>query len=102
MNTITWGEVTERAVSTGEAGFALKNQLRLTYETTHPQMIDGRMRDGNDSLVLVRNIHETDLLYHDLVLGIAVIWKSLAGKIQRFKQYNFEDVNAILGLLFEK
>lgn len=102
MNTITWGEVTERAVSTGDSGYALKNQLRLTYETEHPQMVDGRMLDGNDSLVLVRNIHETDLLYHDLVLGIAVIWKSLSGKIQRFKQYNFQDITAVMGLLFEK
>lgn len=101
MNTITWGEVTERAVDTG-AGFVLKNQLRLSYEAGHPQVVDGRMRDGNDSLVLVKNIHETDLMYHDLVLSIAVIWMSLSGKIQRFKQYNFQDVTAALGLLFEK
>lgn len=98
---ITWGEVTERAVDTG-AGYVLKNQLRLAYETEHPQVIDGRMKDGNDSLVLVKNIRETDLMYHDLVLSIAVIWMSLSGKIQRFKQYNFQDVTAALGLLFEK
>lgn len=99
---VTWGEVTERAVPTGDTGFALKNQLRLAFEAEHPQVFDGRMLDGNDSLVLVRNIHETDLLYHDLVLGIAVIWKSLSGKIQRFKQYNFQDITAVMGLLFEK
>lgn len=98
---ITWGEVAERAIDTG-AGFTLKRQERLSYEAANPQVIDGRMRDGNDSLVLVRNIHEKDLLFHDLVLSIAVIWKNLSGKIQRFKQHNFEDVSTILDLLFEK
>lgn len=102
LQTITWGEVTERAASTGESGFALKRQERLSYEAKFPQIFDGRMLDGNDSLVLVKNIHDTDLLYNDLVLSIAVIWKSLSGKIQRFKQYNFEDVAAVLGLLFDK
>ena len=99
--TITWGEVTERAVDTG-AGYALRNQLRLAFEAEHPQVTDGRMRNGNDDLVLVKNIHETDLLYHELVLDIAVIWKSLAGKIERFKGYNFRDVQTVLALLFEK
>lgn len=98
---ITWGEVTERIADTG-AGFALKRQERLTYEAEYPQVIDGRMEDGDGSLVLVSRIHETDLLYHDLVLSIACIWKNLAGKIQRFKQYNFEDVATALELLYEK
>lgn len=101
LTAITWGEVTERAVDTG-VGYALKNQLRLAYEAQHPQVVDGRMKDADDSLVLVSRIHETDLLYHDLVLSIACIWMSLSGKIQRFKQYNFQDVTAALGLLFEK
>ncbi|MBI5484474.1 MAG: DUF3164 family protein [Deltaproteobacteria bacterium] len=102
FETITWGEVTERVVPTGADSYSLKRQERLSYEALHPQVIDGRMRDDNDSLVLVERIRETDLLYHDMVLSIAVIWKSLSGKIQRFKQYNFEDVAAVLGLLFEK
>jgi hypothetical protein len=102
LGVISWGEITERAVPTGEAGFALKNQLRLTYENEHPQVVDGRMEDADGSLVLVSRIHETDLMYHDLVLSIAAIWLSLSGKIQRFKQYNFQDVTAALGLLFEK
>lgn len=102
LETITWGEVTERATSTGEVGYALKRQERLTYEAEHPQIIDGRMRDENDSLVLVKNIHEKDLLFHDLVLSIATIWKNLSGKIERFKGHNFRDVHAVLSLLFEK
>jgi hypothetical protein len=101
LATICWGEVTERAADTG-AGFALKNSLRLSYEAEFPQVVDGRMRNERDDLVLVQNIHETDLLYHDLVLGVAVIWKSLAGKIERFKGYNFRDVATVLALLQEK
>jgi hypothetical protein len=101
LGSVCWGEVTERTVTAG-AGFVLKNSLRLAYEAEFPQIVDGRMRDGDDSLVLVQNIRETDLLYHDLVLGIAVIWQSLAGKIERFKGYNFRDVQTVLALLNEK
>lgn len=99
--TITWGEVTERAAYTG-AGHALKNALRLSYEAQYPRVIDGRMENGNGDLVLVKNVHDTDLIYDDLVLSIAVIWKSLAGKIERFKGYNFRDVSTVLSLLEEK
>jgi len=101
MAMVTWGEVTERAHSTGAVGYALKRQDRLSYEAEHPQVIDGRMRDENDSLVLIQRIHDKDLLFHDLVLSIAVIWKELAGKIERFKGHNFRDVQAVLSLLFE-
>lgn len=101
QDSVSWGEVTERAADTG-AGYALKNALRLGFETTFPQVIDGRMHNENDDLVLVRNIHEKDLLYHDLVLGIAVIWKNLSGKIERFKGYNFRDVQTVLALLNER
>jgi len=101
LEQITWGEVTER-VEANAAGYAFENALRLAYEAQYPQILDGRMCNGNDDLVLVKNIHETDLLYHDLVLGIAVIWKDLSGKIQRFKQHNFEDITTVLELLFEK
>lgn len=102
LEQVTWGEVTERATATENVGFALKRQDRLSFETEHPQVINGRMLDQNESLVLVKNIHEKDLLYHDLVLSIAVIWKDLSGKVQRFKQHTFEDVAAVLDLLFEK
>lgn len=102
MTEVVWGEVTERAASTGETGYALKRQVRLSYEAAHPQVVDGRMEDADGSLVLLRNIHETDMLYNDLVLSIAPIWKDLSGKIQRFKQHNFEDVATVLDLLYEK
>lgn len=102
LEEVTWGEVIERAASTTATGYALKRQDRLSYEREHPQVINDRMLDQNDSLVLVKNIHEKDLLFHDLVLSIAVIWKDLSGKIQRFKQHNFEDVATVLDLLFEK
>jgi hypothetical protein len=101
LGNVTWGEVTERAAVAG-AGFTLKNSLRLAFEAEFPQVVDGRMRNGDDDLVLVSRIHETHLLYHDLVLGIAVIWKSLAGKIERFKGYNFRDVQTVLALLNER
>ena len=101
LGRITWGEVTERSTSTG-AGFALKNALRLAYEAEFPQVVDGRLRNGNDDLVLVSRIQDTDLLYHDLVLSVAVIWKNLAGKIERFKGYNFRDVQTVLALLKDK
>jgi hypothetical protein len=97
---ITWGEVTERAASTGDVGFALKRQDRLTYEATNPQVVDGKMHDSQGNLILLKNIRETDQMYHDLVLSIAVIWLGLSGKIQRFKRRNFEDVTAMLDILF--
>lgn len=102
MDQITWGEVTERAVATGAAGYRLKRQDRLSYEAEHPQVIDGRMLDQNDSLVLVKNIHDKDLLYHDMVLSVAVIWQDLSAKIQRFKQHAFDDVTTVADLVFDK
>lgn len=98
---ITWGEVTDRAIL-GPAGAILQKQLRIDFETQHPQVVDGRMENGNGDLVLVKNIHEKDLMYHEMVLTIALIWKSLSGKVKRFKQYNFEEVTACLAILFEK
>jgi hypothetical protein len=102
VESVTWGEVTKRAAATGETGYALKNALLLAFESENPQVIDGKMFDDRGNHILLKNIHETDLMYHDLVLSIAVIWKSLSGKIQRFKQYNFRDVSAALALLNEK
>lgn len=103
LGRVSWGEVTEKAaLHDSGVGFSLKNALRLAFEAEFPQVIDGRMCNENDDLVLVSRIHETDLLYHDLVLSIAVIWKSLAGKIERFKGYNFRDVQTVLALLNEK
>ncbi|MBT0665722.1 DUF3164 family protein [Geobacter pelophilus] len=100
-NQVTWGEVTERGVDT-TAGAVLKRQDRLTYEAAYPQVVNGRMEDAAGSLVLLKNIRETDLLEHDLVLSIAAIWKGLAGKIARFKEHNFSDVTTFVDLLFEK
>jgi len=102
FNRCTWGEVRERAVSVDGNTHTLRNQLRLTYETAHPQVIDGKMHDAQGNLWLLKNIHETDLMYHDMVLSIAAIWIDLSGKIARFKQHNFEDVTTVLDLLFEK
>lgn len=102
LSEITWGEVTERATEVGTFVCALRRQERLSYEAEHPQTFDGRMRNADDSLVLISRIRETDLLYDDLVLSIAVIWKVLSGKIQRFKQHTFEDVSTVLALLLEK
>lgn len=102
LGTITWGEVTERAVPTGAEGFALKRQDRLSYEALHPQVVDGRMPDCDGNLLLVSNIKEADLIEHDLVLSIACIWEPLSGKIERFKRNNFEDVTTFVDILFEK
>lgn len=98
----TWGEVTERAASTGEVGYALKRQDLLSYIDEHPQVIDGKMHDCQGNLILLKNIRETDIMYHELVLFVAVIAMGLSGKMQRFKRRIFEDVTAMLGLLYEK
>jgi hypothetical protein len=97
---ITWGEVTERAADTG-AGWALKRQDRLSYEVGHPQVIDGRMENGNGDLVRVDNIKEKDLLEHDMVLSIACIWLNVSAMLGRFKLHTFEDITTFVSLLFE-
>ncbi|MDA8428163.1 MAG: DUF3164 family protein [Geobacteraceae bacterium] len=101
IETVTWGEVRERGTDTG-AGYVLKNALRLTYEAEHPQVINGRMENANGDLVLIQNIKEMDLLFHDMVLEIAVYWLYLSGKIERFKGYNFRDVTTVVTAMFEK
>lgn len=102
LEAITWGEVTERVAPVGAASHALKRQDMLSYEAAHPQIVDGRMCDAQGNLILLKNIHDADLMEHDLVLSIAAIWTNLSGKIERFKQHNFEDVTTFLELLFEK
>ncbi|HEX9080251.1 MAG TPA: DUF3164 family protein [Desulfuromonadaceae bacterium] len=102
VETVTWGEIRERAAAEDGAPAVLRNNLRLCYEREHPQVVDGKMHDSQGNLILLRNIHETDLMYHDLVLTVAAIWKDMSAKIARFKQHNFEDVTAVLDLLFEK
>lgn len=102
LETITWGEVTERAVGTGDVGYTLQRQDRLSYEIAHPQVVDGRMTDADGNLIRLSNIHEAEILEHDLVLSIACIWETLAGKLERFKTYCFEDVTTLIDLLFEK
>ena len=99
---ITWGEVTERATPVSDFGYALKRQDRLSYETAHPQVVDGRMMTADGDLRLLQNIHELDLLEHDMVLGIACIWERLSATIDRFKQHNFEDVTTFADLIYEK
>lgn len=102
LDMITWGEVTERAARTCNVGYALQRQDRLSYETAHPQVVDGRMTDADGNLIRLSNIHETEILEHDMVLSIACIWEALAGKLERFKAYCFEDVTTLVDLLFEK
>lgn len=99
---ITWGEVVERAHPTGDVGYALKRQDRITYEAVYPQVIDGRMMTAEGDLRLLQNFHESDLLEHDMVLSIACIWEGLSARIDRFKQHNFEDVTVFADLLYEK
>jgi len=98
---VTWGEVSERAASTGEVGYALKRQERLTYEAANPPQIVGRMENANGDLVLIQSIKECDLLEHDMVLSVAAIWENLSSKIGRFKQHNFEDVTTFVDILFD-
>ncbi len=102
MAQITWGDVTERATSTGAVGYALKRQDRLTYETVYPQVINGRMENGNGDLVRVENIKAQDLLEHDMVLSIACIWLPLSAMLARFKLHTFTDITKFVDLLFEE
>lgn len=102
LGTITWGEVTERATPTGAAGFALKRQERLSYEAMYPQVVDGRMADCDGNLILVTNLHDADLLEHDMVLSVACIWEDLSAKIARFKQHNFDDATTFVDILFDR
>jgi hypothetical protein len=97
----TWGEITERATPTGEVGYALRRQDRLSYEAAYPQVIDGRMMTAEGDLRLLQNIHEPDLLEHDMVLSIACIWEAMSARIARFKQNNFQDVTVFADLIFE-
>lgn len=101
-NVITWGEVTERGTNVSESGYTLKRQDRLSYEAAHPQVVDGRMLTSDGDLRRVENIHDMDLIEHDLVLDIAAIWLPLRDRLQRFKQHNFEDMTAFVDMLFEK
>lgn len=101
IGNVTWGEVTERATRTGDAGYALKRQDRLTYEAAHPQVIDARMENCDGDMIQVKNIKEKDLVEHDLVLSIACIWLHLSAMLGRFKQHTFEDITTFVDLLFE-
>ena len=101
MAGVTWGEVIERAAATGDIGYALKRQDRLTYELAHPQVVNGRMENADGDLVQVKNIKEKDLLEHDMVLGIACIWIHVSAMIARFKLHTFEDIATFVQLLFD-
>ncbi len=99
--TITWGEVVERAASTGDVGYALKRQDRLSYEEAHPQVVNGRMENGRGDLVQAKSIKEKDLLEHDMVLSVACIWEPLSARLARFKLHTLEDINVFAQLLFD-
>lgn len=101
ITTVTWGEVTERANPTGDVGFCLKRQDRLTYEAAHPQVIDGRMENCDGDMIQVKNIKEKDLVEHDMVLSIACIWLHLSAMLGRFKRHTFEDITTFVQLLFD-
>lgn len=102
MAQISWGEVTERAASTGDVGYALKRQDRLSYDAAHPPEVPGRMENRQGELTRIANIKEQDLLEHELVLDIACIWKPLSDRVARFKNNTFCDVNEFVNLLFEQ
>jgi hypothetical protein len=101
MDTITWGEVTERATPTGDFGYALKRQDRLSYEAAHPQVVNNRMENGEGDMIQIKNIKEKDLLEHDMVLSIAIIWLHVSAVLGRFKLHTFEDITTFVQLLFE-
>ena len=98
---VTWGDVTERAHPTGETGYALKRQDRLTYEAAHPQVQNGRMENSDGDMIQIKNIKEKDLLEHDMVLSIACIWLHVSSMLGRFKQHTFEDITTFVQLLFD-
>ena len=99
---VTWGEVIERATAIGETGYARKRQDRLSYEAAHPQVVDGRMMTAEGDLRRVENIHDADLVEHDVVLDVACIWLPLRARLERFKQHNFEDMTAFADMLYDK
>ncbi|MFZ2948075.1 MAG: DUF3164 family protein [Desulfuromonadaceae bacterium] len=101
VTSITWGEVTERATPTGDVGYALKRQDRLTYELAHPQVVNGRMENANGDMIQVKNIKEKDLLEHDMVLSVACIWLPLSAMLARFKLHTMEDITTFVELLFD-
>lgn len=99
---VTWGEVTERVVLTVEAGYALQRQDRISYETLHPQVVNDRMLNPFGDYIQVKNIKPRDLLIHDAVLTIAVIWMATSAKMKRFKGYALMEIMALADILFEQ
>src|ERR1035437_8265075 len=98
---VTWGEVTERATPTGEFGYALKRQDRLSYEAAYPQADNNRMENGEGDMIQIKNIKEKDLLEHDMVLSFAIIWLQVSAVLGRFKLHTFEDITTFVQLLFD-
>lgn len=97
----TWGEVTARATDTG-AGYVLKRQDLLSYEAAHPQVIDGKMENSFGDLIQLKNIKPKDILTHDAVLSIAVIWMASSARMKRFKGYALMEIMALADALFEQ
>ncbi len=102
LNSITWGEVTERVAEKAEAGYVLQRQDLLSYQATHPQVVDGRMENPYGDFIQVKNIKPKDLLIHDTVLLIAIIWMASSAKIKRFKGYALMEILALADILFEQ
>jgi len=102
MNTITWGEVAERMVLTTDAGYTLQRQELISYEVAHPQVINGKMENPFGDHIQVKNIKPRDLLIHETVLLIAVIWMATSAKIKRFKGYALMEIMALADILFEE
>lgn len=101
VTAITWGEVIERAASTGDVGYALKRQDRLTYEVAHPQVVNGKMTNSQGDEIQIKNIKEKDLVEHDMVLSVACIWLPLSARLARFKLHTMEDIATFAQLLFD-
>lgn len=99
--TVTWGQVTERAHATSDVGYALKRQDRITYETAHPQVVNGKMTNSQGDEIQIKNIKEKDLLEHDMVLSVACIWLPLSAMLARFKLHTMEDITTFAQLLFD-
>lgn len=102
LSDIVWGEISERAMPTSDSGHALKRQELVSYEDEYPQVIDGKMENPFGDLIQIKNIKSKDLLTHDVVLQIAVVWMTLSAKIKRFKGYALMEIMALADTLFEQ
>lgn len=100
---ITWGEVSERATcNSDQSCYHLQRQELVSYEEKHPQVVDGRMMNPFGDYIQLKNIKPKDILIHDTVLMIAVIWLGSSAKVKRFKGYALMEIMALADILFEQ